>query len=1029
LSLWRAFTNCAKDKKLGRVIDMRNLTEVSLNHRAIVWYFIAVAFIGGIFSYFSLGRMEDPKFVVRQMIVAAYWPGATADEMQEQVTDKLEKKLQDIPNLDTLRSETRSGETIIYVELNDEPLTEEIRPTWRDVRNYCNDIKDELPEGVLGPFFNDTYDEVFGSIYALTGDGFSYEELRQYAEKMRRLMLGIDAVKKIELIGVQTEIVYVEIEQTKLSELDISPQIISETLAAQNAMTPAGMIDTSSDNVYLRVTGIFDNVEEIKNLPINADGKIFRLGDIATVERKFSEPPVPKMFFNGKPAIGIAVSMEDGGNILNLGKNLAGMVEQIQAELPLGLELNQVSDQPQVVRESIGDFVETLILAIVIVLAVSFASLGVRTGMVVAGCIPLVLAGTFCFMFALGIDLHKVSLGSLIIALGLLVDDAMIAVEMMSVQLERGLSKFEAACHAFNVTAKPMLTGTLITCAGFIPVAFAKGIASEFCRDMFWVVSIALILSWIVSVMVAPLFGTYIIKIEKKPAGELYQSRFYKIFRHVLEIFLDNKILVISGTIGAIAVTIFVSSWVQKEFFPPSIRPEVLIKLRLPEGSSMAATQAEAERFAKFLSTERDNLKNFAYYVGRDTPRFVLTVNPDADADNVAKFVVTAKEDNRDELIKKIRHELEENFPLVRTNIQLIQTGPPADYPIMIRVSGVDVEKVHALAEKVADLIAQDSNVADINFDWNEKSKIVRIDLDQDKLRALGMTSQAVKSTLYTEITGAKVAEFYTGDRTIDIDLRLAAADRNNLAALKNLPIYLGAAGYVPLEQIAKISYGAEFGLIKRRDLKPTITVQANILSGTANDAATKALAAMQDLQKNLPLGYSIEPGGDLEQSDKSTGHLLAMVPLVVFVIMTLLMLQLGDVKAMILTLLTAPLGLIGVIFALIILSKPLGFVAQLGVIALSGMIIRNSVILIDQIQQHVAQGENLHDAIIDSAVLRFRPIMLTAAAAILGMLPLMTSIFWGPMAVAIAGGLFVATVLTLLVLPVMYAAVYQKKN
>ncbi|MBQ7454777.1 MAG: efflux RND transporter permease subunit, partial [Selenomonadaceae bacterium] len=721
-------------------------------------------------------------------------------------------------------------------------------------------------------------------------------------------------------------------------------------------------------------------------------------------------------------AVGIAVAMESGGNILQLGKELDEMAKAIQAELPLGLELHEVSDQPQVVEESISDFVETLLLAIVIVLGVSFASLGVRTGLVVAGCIPLVLAGTFCFMYVLGIDLHKVSLGSLIISLGLLVDDAIIAVEMMSVQLERGLSRFDAACHAFNVTAKPMLTGTLITCAGFIPVAFAKGIASEFCRDLFWVVSIALLLSWIVSVMVAPLFGYHIIKIEKKSEAELYNSKFYRLFRRVLEIFLDNKILVLSGTIAAIAVTIFSTRLVQMEFFPPSIRPEILIKLTLPEGSSLSATQAESDRFAKFLNENHDDIKNFAYYVGRDTPRFVLTIAPKADADNVAKFVVTAKGDNRDELIKKIRAELAENFPLVRTNIQLIQTGPPADYPIMLRVSANDLDQVRELAAQVADRVAVDPNITEIFLDWNEKSKVVRIDLDQDKLRALGVSSQPVKSMLYTEITGAKSAEFYTGDRTIDIDLRLAATDRNNLSSLKNLPIYLGAAGYVPLEQIAKISYGAEFGLINRRNLKPTITVQANIASGTANDAATKALAATEDLRKNLPLGCKIEPGGDLEQSKKSTGHLLTMLPLVVFVIMTLLMIQLGDAKAMLLTILTAPLGLIGVIFALIIFSKPLGFVAELGVIALSGMIIRNSVILIDQIQQHIAAGENLHDAIIDSAVLRFRPIMLTAAAAILGMLPLMVKIFWGPMAVAIAGGLLVATVLTLLVLPVMYA-------
>ena len=1004
---------------------MRNLTELSLNNRPLVWYFIAVAIIGGIFSYFELGRMEDPKFVVRQMIVAAYWQGATAEEMQAQVTDKIEKKLQDIPGLDNLRSETRPNSTVIYIELGDDLDISEIRPTWRDVRNYCNDIKGELPAGVIGPFFNDTYDEVFGSIYALTGDGFNYEELRQYAENIRRLMLGINDVKKIELIGVQDEIVYIEIEQAKLAELGISPQVISETLAAQNSMTPAGMIETASDNVYLRVTGIFDDVEEIKNLPLNSGGKIFRLSDIAKVERRFIDPPAPKMFFDGKPAIGIAVSMEDGGNILQLGENLQKMTAQIQQELPLGLELNQVSNQPEVVEKSIGEFIETLILAIVIVLAVSFASLGVRTGLVVAFCIPLVLAGTFCFMYALGIDLHKVSLGSLIIALGLLVDDEIIAVEMMSVQLERGLSKFDAACHAFNVTAKPMLTGTLITCAGFIPVAFAKGMASEFCSDMFLVVSISLLLSWIVSVMVAPLFGTYIIKVEKKSDGELYNSRFYNLFRRVLKSFLRHKILVLAGTVGIFAASIFSITFVQQEFFPPSIRPEILIELKLPEGSSMAATQVEAERFAKFLDGERANLKNYAYYVGKDTPRFVLTVAPKFDADNCAKFVVTADEDTRDILISKIRNELEKNFPLVRSNIQLIQTGPPSDYPVMLRVSGTDIEKVHTLAVQVAEIVAKNPNAVDVHLDWEEKSKIVKIELDQDKLRALGVSSQLVKQMLYTEITGAKAAEFYSGDRTIDIDLRLVADDRNNLASLKSLPIYLGRAGYVPLEQIAKISYGAEYGLIKRYNLNPCITVQANIISGTANDAAIKAFAATEDLRKNLPLGYSIESGGDLEKSAKSLSHLLKMLPLVVFIIMTLLMLQIKDAKAMFLTLLTAPLGLIGVIFAMIISARPMGFVAELGIIALFGMIIRNSVILIDQIQKHLREGEEPLDAITDSAILRFRPIMLTAAAAILGMLPLMISNFWGPMAVVISGGLLVATVLTLLVLPVMVAVAY----
>ena len=696
--------------------------------------------------------------------------------------------------------------------------------------------------------------------------------------------------------------------------------------------------------------------------------------------------------------------------------------------MPVGLEVHQVANQSEVVDDSIHTFVKTLFEAIVIVLIVSFVSLGLRTGLVVAFCIPLVLAGTFCIMYMLGIDLHKVSLGSLIIALGLLVDDSIIAVEMMSVQLERGLDKFKAACYAFEATAKPMLTGTLITCAGFIPVAFSKGMASEFCKDLFSVITVALLLSWIVSVMIAPLFGGYLIKVDTGKKSDPYKSRFYQIFRKVLEVFLNHRKLVLTSTVGIFAASIYMLNFVEEEFFPPSLRPEILIDMRLPEGSSMAATQAEADKLAIFLNENQDKLTNYSYYIGQDAPRFVLTIDPDTDADNCAQFVVVAKDaELRDEVTSMIRKELADKCPNVRSNIKFIQTGPPADYPIMLRVSGYDVDSVKVLAGKVADQISIDPNVTDINFDWYEKSKVLHIELDQDKLMALGVSSQIVKQMLYTEITGAKAAEFYTGDRTIDIDLRVLAAERKELSQIKSLPIYLGQAGYIPLEQIVKITFDAEDGLIKRRNLEPTITVQADILSGTANDAAEKALNNIKDLTESLPLGYSIEAGGDLEESGDSTAYLLEMIPAVIFIIMTLLMFQLRNFVDMVLTILTAPFGLIGVVAGLLIVDKPMGFVAELGVIALVGMIIRNSVILIDQIQKHRADGDSLHDAIVDSAVLRFRPIMLTAAAAILGMIPLMMSEFWGPMAVAIAGGLFVATMLTLLVLPALYDAVYKK--
>lgn len=1013
---------------------MRNLTELSLKNKDLVWYFIIVVIIAGIFSYSKLGRMEDPDFTIREMVVSVSWPGATAKQMEEQVTDKLEEKLQDTPGLDYLKSSSRPGLSIIYVTLRQDVDNSKIRDTWKEVRNLCEDEKQYLPEGVYGPFYNDRFDDVFGSVYTVSGDGYSYEELRQHAERIRRLLLGISSVQKVELLGVQTEKVYIEVSNVKLAELGISPQTIANAIKTQNEITPSGMIETSSDNVYLRFSGIFDNLDDIKNLPVNANGKIFRLGDIAKIDRRYADPADPKMFFNGKPAIGIAVSMEPGGNILTLGNNLNTMLEKIKVDMPLGLEINQVSDQPTVVKESIGEFVNTLREAIIIILAVSFLSLGLRTGLVVAGCIPLVLAGVFVMMYIFGIDLQKVSLGSLIIALGLLVDDAIIAVEMMSVKLEEGLDRFKAACYAFEATAKPMLTGTLITCAGFIPVAFAKGMASEFCKSLFPVISIALLISWLVSVMVAPLFGYHLIRVKPPTNGTgktaPYQNKFYSLFRKILTWCLQHKKPVLGVTICIFALSIFSLRFIRQEFFPPSLRPEIIVEMQLPEGSSLKASEDTANKFATFLNTQTDNIKNFSYYVGEGAPRFVLTTDPQLPADNYSQFVIVAKDVNtREQLAETINKELADNYPNVQGNVKFIQTGPPADYPIMLRVSGYDEDKVRGIAGKVADIVAADSNNEDVHFDWNEKNKTMHLALDQDKLRAMGISGQSVAQMLYTEISGASAAQYYAGDRTIDIMLRMNDSDRHSLADIKNLPVYLGAAGYVPLQQIAKISYDAEDGLIWRRNLQPTITVEANIKEGTANDAAQKAYNATKSLRDSLPLGYSIEAGGSLSDSNDAVQFLLVPLPAMIFVIMTLLMIQLRNGKLVILTLLTAPLGLIGVSFGMILLDKAMGFVAQLGILALSGMIIRNSVILIDQIQKHIAAGETPWDAIIDSAILRFRPIMLTAAAAILGMLPLMSSTFWGPMAVAIASGLLVATILTLLILPTMYAAWYKVKK
>lgn len=1006
---------------------MRNLTEVSLKNRALVWYFIIVTAIGGIFFYFKLGRMEDPNFTINQMVVTAAWPGASADQMEQQVTDKLESKFRDIPGVKEITSNTRAGTSVVYVTLRDDVDRSTIRDTWRDVRGFGNDVQSELPSGVYGPYYNDRFDDVFGSVYAITGDGYSMEELRQAAEKIRRQLATIDKVQKVKLLGVQTEKVYVEIESAKLAELGISPTVLANALKSQNEMTPSGMIETSTDNVYLRYSGIFDDENAVKNTPIQANGKTFYLGDIATVERRYAEPGDTAMYYNGQPAVGIAVSMEDGGNIITLGNELKTAMTNIQSEMTAGLEIHQVSDQPKVVEESIDDFVSTLREAVIIVLAVSFLSLGLRTGMVVAGCIPLVLAAVFCGMYIFGIDLHKVSLGALIISLGLLVDDAIIAVEQMSVQLERGHSRFDAACHAFRATAKPMLTGTLITCAGFIPVSFSKGMAAEFCSSLFPVIGMALVISWIVSVMIAPLFGYYLIKpAAKADEGEMYQSRFYLAFRGLLNWFLEHRKIVLATTAGLFALSIAMMGMIKQEFFPPSIRPEIIIDMELPEGSSLKASGQAASRFAQFLDENSEEIENYTYYVGESAPRFVLTVDPKLPTDNLSQFVIVAKNaDNRDALTAKLRDYLAENIPEVKTNISVIQTGPPAPYPIMLLVSGYDKDKVRDIASQVADRVAQDPNNTDINMDWNEKSKVLHLEFDQAKLRALGLSPQAVAQTVYTEVSGASATQLYSGDRTIDIQLRLADTDRQDLSQIKNLPVY-SAGGYVPLEQLAKISYEAEDSLIKRKNMQPTITVQANIKEGTANDATQKAYDAVKDIRDELPFGYKITVGGSLEDSEDSMKYLLIPIPAMIFIIMTLLMFQLRNGKDMILTLLTAPLGLIGVVAGMLLLNQAMGFVAILGVMALSGMIIRNSVILIDQIQKHIEAGESPRDAIVDSAILRFRPIMLTAAAAILGMLPLMTSSFWGPMAVAIASGLLIATILTLLVLPVMYAVTYK---
>ncbi|MBU2703266.1 multidrug efflux pump subunit AcrB [Sporomusaceae bacterium BoRhaA] len=976
--------------------------------------------------------MEDPDFTIKQMVVSVTWPGATARQMEEQVTDKVEKALQDLPGLDYLQSYSTPGQTIIYVNLKDTVPKKDIRAKWLEVRNMVHDMAATLPAGVQTPQFNDRFDDVYGIVYALTSDGYTYEEMREKAEKIRRILHDVPSVKKVQLLGTQTENIYIEIENNKMAQLEIDPALITSTIQAQNAMAAAGMLETETDNVYLRITGMFEQLKDIRTIPITSNGRTFRLGDIAKITRSYAEPTDPKFFYNGQPAIGITVAMEPGENILTLGNNLEKTITKIKTELPAGLEIHQTVNQPKIVEDSIGEFVKSLAEAIIIIFIVSFASLGLRSGLVVALCIPLVLAVVFTIMYLMNIELQRISLGALIIALGLLVDDAMIVIEMMAVKLEQGWERLSAASYAYKVTAFPMLTGTLITCAGFIPVGFAQGSASEFCASIFSVITIALLTSWIVAATVTPLCGYHLINpaastVEDKKEHPVYDTKLYRLFKQILIGCLAHRKMVLTTTLVLFIASIGLLGLIKEEFFPASTRPELIVQLKLQEGASLKNTEAVASQVAQKLNDDA-LIDYYTYHVGEGAPRFVLTFDPTFNKTNFAEFVIVAKNtDARNQLHRKVSKLLSEEFPSVQVHTKVISTGTSADYPVMLRIEGYDHDKVREIAKQVQTVMAAHPSTKNVNMNWNEKSKIMHLSMDQDKARNLGITSEALASTLQAQLSGTSITEFRETDKTVPLMFRFDAESRNDPARIKDLAIPIGNGKYVPLDQIAKISFDAEEGLIYRRDLKPTITVRAEIKPGVTGDDVTRQVYEnLHELRASLPPGYEIQYDGATEDSIKGTQLLLAPVPAMIITIMILLMLQLQNIPKMLLTLLTAPLGIIGVAIGLFATGKPMGFVVQLGILALSGIIMRNSVILMDQIDQHLAAGENLWDSIINATLTRLRPILLTAAAAILAMIPLVSNIFWGPMAVAIGAGLFVATVLTLLVLPVMYATWYK---
>ncbi|TEB12191.1 efflux RND transporter permease subunit [Pelotomaculum propionicicum] len=1011
-----------------------NLAELALKKQQLVYFFIVVIFTLGALSYQQMGRSEDPDFVIRQMVIATAWPGATEPEVEEQVTYKIERKLQETPGFDKVESYSMPGQSVIFLSLKYEVKEGQLRPTWQEVRNMVNDVAATFPKGVLPPVFNDRFDDVYGNIYALTAEGFTHEEVRQYAEEIRQKLLGVKNVAKVELVGVQPEKIFVEIESSKLAQLGVDQSSIIQTLQSQNAVAAAGMLETSSDNVYLRVSGIFENIDNIRNLAIRANNSVFRLGDIATVRRGYAEPAQEKMFYNGRQAVGLAISMEKGGNILTMGDDLAATVEDIRTNLPLGMEIHQVANQPEVVKNSINEFVKTLVEALAIVLCVCFLSLGARAGVVVTFCIPLIVAALFACMNYTGIYLHRVSLGALIIALGLLVDDAIISIEMMLVKMEQGWDKAKAASFSFAQTALPRLVGALVTCAGFMPVGFSVGAASEFVGSIFWVVTISLMISWVVAGTVTPLLGCRLIQLKKTAGGQhefnLYNTRFYRLFRRVLEGALRVRWLVIALAVAAFILSIQLMNYIPKEFFPNSTRPELIVDMRLPEGSSLKATEQEAAKLAEKLKDD-PRIVNFSSYTRTSAPRFVLSVaGLPQDNANYAQFVILAKDTKaRDELRRELEELFDREFENVRMKTKVLALGPGSAYPVMLRVSGYDRDKVREIASQARDIMVQNPNLLNINFNWFEKTKTMRLHIDQDKARALGIDKQSLAVALQSKLSGIPIAEFREGDKKIDIVYRAADLDPNDLSRVKDLSVAAGAGKFVPLGQIAEISYGAEEGTVWRRNLKPTIDIQADTVPGiTGNDATIQAYQDLEELRKNLPPGYSIEMGGSVELRDEGIGLLMQPVPAMVVIIMTLLMLQLQSIPKMILVLLTAPLGIIGVSAAMLLFQKPMGFVAIFGIMALCGMIIRNSIILIDQIEKLIAEGLPAWDAIINATISRFRPIMLTAAAAILAMIPLSGSAFWGPMATAIGGGLLGATVLTLLVFPAMYAAWFKVK-
>lgn len=1044
-----------------------NVSEWALHNRGLVLYAMIALAVIGTWSYLRLGQSEDPPFTFKAMVVQTLWPGATAEEVSQQVTERIEKAVMNTGKYEFVRSYSRPGESQVIFMARDSMRSKDVPDLFYQVRKKVGDIRATLPEGVIGPFFNDEFGDTFGNIYALTGEGFDYAILKDYADRIQLELQRVADVGKVELIGLQDEKVWIEIDNARLATLGIPLQAVQQALEGQNAVVPAGFYETPTERVQLRVDGPFRTLDEIRAFPVRANGRTIRLQDVAMVTRGFADPAAPRMRFMGQDAIGIAVAMRDGGHILRLGEELEAEFARLQEQLPAGMELRKVSDQPEAVRDSVGEFVRVLGEAVTIVLLVSFFSLGFRTGLVVAVSIPLVLAMTFAVMNYFGIGMHKISLGALVLALGLMVDDAIIAVEMMAIKMEQGFDRLRAASFAWESTAFPMLTGTLITAAGFLPIATAASSTGEYTRSLFQVVTIALLVSWIAAVLFIPYLGDKMLPDLAHPqpprpgsfaarrrafrerladrwpqyAGLLapapvdghhhdpYQRPFYQRFRRLLDACLRRRWLVIAATVGLFVLSLLMFRFVPQQFFPDSTRPELMVDIELAEGVSLRSTEAQAKKLEALLQ-QREGIRNYVAYVGTGSPRFYLPLDQQLPATNFSQFVVLAEDiQSREELRNWLLREVAPQFPELQMRVTRLENGPPVGYPVQFRVSGEHIDQVRAIARQVAEKVRANPNTTNVNLDWDEPSKVVRLEIDQDRARALGVNSAQLAQFLSAQLSGYTASTFREGNELVGIMLRGGAGDREQLELLGSLAIPTGDGGSVALSQVARLRQTFEEGIIWHRDRLPTITVRADISDVLLPAAVTAQIDPTLDgIREAMPAGYLLEVGGSVEDSARGQDSIKAGMPLFLFVVTTLLMLQLRSFSRTLMVLVTAPLGLIGATWFLLLFRMPFGFVALLGTIALAGMVMRNSVILVDQIEQDIAAGHDRWHAIVDATVRRFRPIVLTALTAVLAMIPLSRSAFYGSMAVAIMGGLIVATALTLLFLPALYAAWFRVK-